>query len=284
LLSLLRGDVKIDELTVKSPALEIVRQADGTSNLDPLTRKSPKKLGKKGGTKARQPKKTGEPPQMMISRFKVENANIRLVSVEPGQSGITEFSKINLSIEQLGNNQKGQLVLSGLAKQVTKSALPEGPTGLAEATISGKFDFTLNAGLQPVELKGSTIFDVGKAEGRLAELLLMKLIVQAEVTPTEVREIALRFEKGGQPLGQARLTGPFNFAQSEGQLTLEIFSIDRQVLNLAGARHGWDFNKSLLNSTNQLTVSKKRRELRGPGLFGHHSVCYISRSCSKPAG
>src|SRR5687768_10259488 len=40
LLAILRGQMKIDELTLVNPQMEVIRRADGTSNLDRFTKKS----------------------------------------------------------------------------------------------------------------------------------------------------------------------------------------------------------------------------------------------------
>ena len=40
--SIVRGNIKVDEVTLDSPAIQIVQNADGTSNLDPLLKKEAK--------------------------------------------------------------------------------------------------------------------------------------------------------------------------------------------------------------------------------------------------
>ena len=44
--------------------------------------------------------------------------------------------------------------------------------------------------------------------------------------------------------------------KSEGRLAVAILSIDKQLLNLAGAKSGMDFGTTLLNSTNEIQLAK----------------------------
>src|SRR6266536_2037609 len=44
--SIVRGNIKVDEVTLDSPTIQIVQNADGTSNLDPLLKKDAKRAEK----------------------------------------------------------------------------------------------------------------------------------------------------------------------------------------------------------------------------------------------
>src|SRR5206468_636753 len=66
----------------------------------------------------------------------------------------------------------------------------------------------------------------------------------------------LRFTKAHTRLGQVLVSGPFNLEDLEGRLKVQIVSIDKQVLNLAGVKSGIDFGPTTLNSTNEIQVSQ----------------------------
>src|SRR5262249_4998315 len=84
----------------------------------------------------------------------------------------------------------------------------------------------------------------------------LSAVLVADMTPTEVREAALRFERGGQRLGQVLVSGPFDLSKAEARLKIEVQAIDRQVLNLFGAGLGWDFGTSTLNASSVVDLSR----------------------------
>ena len=56
-------------------------------------------------------------------------------------------------------------------------------------------------------------------------------------------------------------------AKMEGRLNLEVRAIDRQVLNLAGAAQGIDFNSTTVNSTNQVELAQAGQLITAVGQF-----------------
>jgi hypothetical protein len=54
----------------------------------------------------------------------------------------------------------------------------------------------------------------------------------------------------------------------EGKLAVQVLSIDKQVLNLAGAASGIDFGSTTLNSTNEITFAKSGTEVTAVGQVG----------------
>ena len=77
-----------------------------------------------------------------------------------------------------------------------------------------------------------------------------------DLSPTEIKKCALTFSQSGKNLGSITASGPLDLAKREGKVKVDVASIDRQVLNLAGAATGMDFNSTVLNSTNQIELSK----------------------------
>jgi len=71
--------------------------------------------------------------------------------------------------------------------------------------------------------------------------------------------------KGTTPLGQVLVSGPFDMAKSEGKLTVQLLSLDKQVLNLAGGKQGLDFGSTTVNSTNQIQMAKAGKEITATG-------------------
>ena len=274
LLPILRGNLKIDEINLASPNLEI---AQTPAEKGPRKAKGPK-VAKKPG----HPSKPAKTPNLEIGRIRIENAKVTLTSGSSTATMLTELSQLNLTLESLGNGKSGKLSFSAAGRQEVSPSTQDGAKGLARAEISGNFTFTLNAQLQPVNLQGAATMDISQAQGSFADLLATKLQVQAEITPAEIREVALRFEKSGKPLGQVRLYGSLNLGAREGQLNLELFSIDRQVLNLAAAGKGWDFNQSAVNATNRLTLSEHGANLSALGQIALQKFSVTERGSNTP--
>src|SRR5262249_26317075 len=70
-----------------------------------------------------------------------------------------------------------------------------------------------------------------------------------------IKQVALRFQKGNARLGEVRVNGPFDMQKTEGRLSVQILSIDKQVLNLAGASSGIDFGSTTVSSTNEIQLT-----------------------------
>src|SRR5439155_25112853 len=70
--SIVGGHIKVDEVTLDSPTIQIVQNADGTSNLDPL-------LGKEEKPAAKPTAKPSKPPQLDVKNVALKNVSLRAV-------------------------------------------------------------------------------------------------------------------------------------------------------------------------------------------------------------
>src|SRR5690606_10572517 len=110
----------------------------------------------------------------------------------------------------------------------------------------------LTEDLLPATINGSGKMSVSRAEGAFDDLANFSGSLEADLTPKEIKQIALRFARGGEQLGQVRLSGPLDIERQEGTLKLEVHSIDENVLELATAGTGYDLGNTAINSTNQI--------------------------------
>lgn len=248
LMKIMGGNMVIHEVRIASPTINLIENADGSSNLDPLTK------GKKEEKKA--PSKSSKPPQVDLQKFVLSNATVRRTKNYKGTSSdVAEISNLNITLDNLRNGQSGKLQIGG-NMAVNNNPPAPGTNGVLQAKLNGSFDFSLKTDLMPASVKGSTDLAVEKAGGSFSDISGLGAKLVADLTPTELKEVALRFQKGGAALGEMRVSGPFDTSKLEGKLRLDILSIDSQVLNLAGASKGLDFGSTTINSSNQIELAQ----------------------------
>ena len=251
LIDIVRGKIDITEATINSPTINVVENSDGTSNLDALI-KEKEKESKPHEKEAE--KKSDKPAQFDIKKLALNNATIRKTKNHGG--GLRDelvISNLKVTVENVRNGQTGKFAVSADVRMKTQP--PSATNSLLEGKLAGQFSFALTSDAKPSAIQGETKLTVTRAEGALAELSVLDAIVRSDVTPSEIKEIALSFQKSGNQLGQIRASGPFDLAKSEGRLAVEVRSIDRQILNLIGATSGIDFGTTQINSTNTVEIT-----------------------------
>src|SRR5213593_1107294 len=72
LFAIMGGTLKVNEVTISSPVVQIIEQADGSSNLDPLLKKETKSAPEPAPAPSK-------PPQFDMRNFALKNATIRRV-------------------------------------------------------------------------------------------------------------------------------------------------------------------------------------------------------------
>ena len=244
LFSILRGTMKVNEVTVVSPVVQIIENANGTSNLDPLLKQEEKPAPKTSAP-------SGKPPQIDLKNFALKNATVRRVKkLNEGGREVIELTGINITLDQFKNGQAGKLTSAATCK------LTRPTNDVLEAKSAGHIEFTLGADLLPTTLQVKVEQEILRAEGSLEELAGHRTTLTGDVTPTAVKEFSQRFFQGDKLLGEVKVSGPLDLSKKEGRLKLEVASIDRQVLNLIGAPLGIDFGTTTLNSATEISLTQ----------------------------
>ncbi len=256
LFDIIKGNIKVQELSLTAPVVQVVQEADGTSNLDPIL----KKLA--SGEKSSKPSGSSEPTQLLVENISLKNGTVRQITKSrDGSVQRAEIQNLEVALDKLGNNQSGKLtVQAGVAMSTTR---PGGTNDSLAAKLSGGYDIALDKDLMPQTVKGALQLAVNEASGAYAQAAGLTTAIEADLTPTELRQAAVRLAKGTQALGLIRASGPLNLATQEGKLKVEMVSIDRNLLNLAGA--GTDFRESTFNSTNEIEITQKGQVLNVAG-------------------
>jgi len=270
LMDIIKGNIHVSEVALESPVVNLVTFADGTSNLDPITKE---KEAKEPREKKKEEKKDGEPTKVNLQKFLLNNATVRKVTErKDGTRELIELTGVNITADDIANGKTGQF---GLAANVRFDQGPKTATnGVLAARVGGSFNFTLDAALKPQVLKGQTKVDVTEAKGAFEQVAALGVTLNADLTPAQLNDVSVRFTKGGNNLGAIAASGPFSAETMEGRLAVSISQIDRQVLNLAGAALGIDFNQTAINSTNTVELAQRGRviNVNGALLVGNFSV------------
>jgi uncharacterized protein involved in outer membrane biogenesis len=271
LMDIIKGNIHVDEVTVTSPTVALVTHPDGSSNLDPILKAQQEQA--KAQPKAEkpaqptQPAKPSKPMQIDIRKVALTDATIRTVKeYAGGKSDVAEISHFNVNLSDLKNGATGKLTVGADINMQNNPPAPAS-SGLLQAKLSGDFTLALTPDLKPGSVQGSSKLEVTRAEGALAQAAQFAGNLNCDITPTLIKEVALRFLKGGTPLGQVRLSGPFDMEKQEGQLSLEVLNIDKNLLNLAGASSGLDFGPTTISSTNLIQLSKGGSLINAAGRF-----------------
>jgi hypothetical protein len=264
LFDIIRGNINVDDVTVVSPTVTIVENADGTSNLDPL-RQGAKKPGEK--QPASKSSKSSKPAQVDIRQVLLTNATIVQTRVYTGnRRDTTALTDVTLSLENIRNGQTGKIALHANLKMENQPAPPAQP-GIMEGAADAQYTFSLSSDLKPLSAQGHGEFRVARADGPFAELSALAANLNCDVTPSDIKEVALRFQKSGQPLGELLASGPYSLEKGEGSLDVKVLSLDKRVLNLLAAGNGLDFGSTTANATNHLEISDGGKSIHAAGGF-----------------
>lgn len=259
LFKIIGGTMKVHQIAVVNPLVQIITNPDGSSNLDPILA-SQKDEPEKKDEKA-------EPPDVDLKKFALNNATVRCITIHAnGARDVAELSNVNVTLDDLRNGQTAKLALAADIKLANNP--PGGQQGALQAKLNGNFSAGFSKDLKPTTVQGSSQFNVQNSSGGLAELAGLSAQLNTDVTPTEVKQVALQFKKGNTALGEVRAQGPLDLNKMEGQVNLLVLNIDRQVLNLAGAASGMDFGSTMINSTNQIQFANQGKTIGALGQVG----------------
>jgi uncharacterized protein involved in outer membrane biogenesis len=262
LMDIIKGNIHVEEVAVSSPAVTLVQNPDGTSNLDPILKAMQAKPEEQ---KPAPPAKPSKPMQIDLVKLALTDATIRQVKLyKNGSQDLAELSHVNVSVDNIKNGQTGKLALSADINVQNNPPQPT-PGGLLQAKLSGNFTLALSAELKPASIQGKASFQVAKAEGAMSQLAGFGSGFDCDVTPTDIKQVTLRFLKGETLLGQVRVSGPFDMEKTEGRIAIEILNIDKNLLNLAGAASGIDFGPTTISSTNEIQLAKAGAAITAAG-------------------
>ncbi|HSH93506.1 MAG TPA: hypothetical protein VK968_05125, partial [Roseimicrobium sp.] len=244
----------VDEITLEAPTFQLIQNADGTSNLDPILA-ALKKMETK--PEAPKPADTSKPARISLKNFAINNAAFHITKFnKDGSKEVTDVTGVSLKLDQLGNDQSGALTLAAVLNQAKTLKGAAAPATALHADLKGKFTLAMDAALRPKSIQGETVLNVSQASGDLAELNGLNTTLHTDMSPTEIKSLELAFGRNGSSFGKVTVSGPFSAEKMEGQLNIVVSGIDRNALNLFALPLGYDLNKTALNGTQRLVLSQ----------------------------
>lgn len=262
LMDILHGNIRVDEIALSAPTINLVENPDKTSNLDPLL-----KSQKPSAAQPAKPAQPSKPMQIDIRKVALTEGTLRQVTLYAGGNrDVSEISHLDLTVDNVKNGQTGKLAVSA---DLALDNRPPSPAtnGMAQGKLEGNFNFTLSQDLKPAGIEGSLQLQISRAQGGLAQLASLGAGLNCSVTPTEIKQVALKFQRGDTPLAQILVSGPFDMEKTEGRLTVQLLNVDKNLLNVAGASSGLDFGPTTINSTNQIELASGGNAITTVGQF-----------------
>lgn len=252
LFDLIGGKIVLEEITLAGAQVNIIRNADGTSNLDALTKGQP-------STTAQPPSGPSQPPQLYLKKLAISDSVVCYRQADKTGNLAAEVSGVNVTVEELGNGKTARLNLKSDLK--FDQAVSGSATGAVQAGITGDFNLNLDAKLMPIAVNGGAEVSVAQASGAFKDAAALAAALKCDWTPTDLKGVSLQFSQSGKALASFSASGPFDATKLEGKLKTELTGVDRQLLGLVGAATGLDFNQTTLNAAGEIELAQGGKKI-----------------------
>ncbi|MCX6859096.1 MAG: AsmA family protein [Verrucomicrobia bacterium] len=252
LTAILGGTIDVSEVLLENPVITLEQKADGSMNLP-----KPSDQSTAATTPSTAPSK---PIVLKVRNVAIKDGSFRMNTTTPqgGQQKI-EVSGMNVSLDQLANGATTQLGLGALLAV----SLPDGAS--LKGKIGGKYDIALNPELLPQTVAGSLRADILSASGSLKDASGFSAALTVDSSASELRQLNLAFEQGGQSFGSVVLSGPFDSAKKEAQIRYQIAGIDRRVLKVAAPMLPYDLGRTAISADGRVDLLQQGEVVASQG-------------------
>lgn len=279
LLAILRGTITVEEAAVSGATINVVQNPDGTFNFTPIVKATESKEPKPARPAATSP---SAPPKLNIKSISVKDSVIRFTKTEKsGARLLAELAGVNLTAANIQNGQSLKLTLGTDLKFEQSASASAAPDALA-AKLGSTFDIGLQADLLPQGVKGALRLDVSQALGAFADGKGLATTLDLDLTMKEIKQLALRVARGQQTLATISASGPLDVMKQEGRVKLDIAGLDKNVLNIAGARAGLDFGGTTISLSNEITLAKAGKAISAVGQFAANNFGVTQQGQATP--
>ena len=226
-----RGEMKFGAITLARPAVHVVEEADGTSNLDPLLQALAPDASATGGG-------------WSIEGITAHDGAITCIkNTAAGRALTLQADGLSFDVGPLENGQTSQWQITANAKASRDAQIAEG-----NLTANGTLSI-------------SSVGKLGRAAGKFAWLpavVTAQPAVRGELdwTPGRLNQCVLDFSEGNIPSGQVKLSGGVEAAQGDDWvLQASARAVPGNVLRLLPLGRDVDFRGTQLHGTNTLRLS-----------------------------
>ncbi len=279
LMAIIRGNITVEEAAVSGATINVVQHPDGTFNFTPIVKATESKEPKPARPAA---PAASAPPRLNIKSIVVKDSTIRFAKSEKsGAKLLAELAGVNVTVSNIQTGQTGKLTI-GTDVKFEQTAGGTNTVDALAAKFSSAFDFTLKPDLLPQGFKGGLRLDATQARGGFADASGLATTLDLDLTMTDIKQFALRVARGQQQLATISVSGPFDAMKQEGKLRLDIAGLDKNVLNLVGAKLGMDFGGTTISLANEVTVSKSGKTIAATGQFAANNFGVTQQGTTTP--
>lgn len=277
LMAILGGTIAVEEAAVSGATINIVQHSDGAFNFTPIIKATESKEPKPA-----KPATPSTAPKLNIKSISVKDSTIRFAKSEKtGAKTLAELAGVSVVVSNIQNGQTGKLTI-GTDVKFEQTAGGTNTVDALAAKLASSFDFTLKPDLLPQGLKGNLRLDLTQARGGFADANGLATTLDLDLTMTEIKQLALKVARGQQQLASITASGPFDAMKQEGKLRLDVAGLDKNVLNIVGAKFGMNFENTRISLGSEVTVAKAGKAIAAAGQFAANEFSVTQQGQTTP--
>ncbi|NDB75819.1 MAG: DUF748 domain-containing protein, partial [Verrucomicrobia bacterium] len=222
------------------------------------------------------------PPKLNLKSIAVKDSTIRFSKSEKsGAKLLAELAGVNLTVANVQNGQTAKMAF-GTDVKFEQTAGGTNSVDALVAKLASSLDVTLKPDLLPQGLKGNLRLDLAQARGGFADANGLATMLDLDLTMTDIKQLALKVARGQQQLATISASGPFDALKQEGKVRLDIAGLDKNVLNLVGAKLGMNFENTRIGFSSEITVAKAGKAVAAAGQFAANDFSVTQQGTTTP--
>src|SRR5882724_10504230 len=185
LFDVIGGNFHADEIAISSPTIQVVTNADGTSNLDPLMNSLKKSAA--GKPKAAAKASKSKSLKVDIRKVTISNASVlRIQNHKNGTRDLAELTNVDVTITGVKNGEAGKVQFAAIIRDENNPPAPA-MYGLLQAKVDGSFNFALGQDLSLGPILGDAHLDISQAAGSFSEFAKLAGVLHCDYSPQEIK-------------------------------------------------------------------------------------------------